>query len=69
MDERPHAAALQLAPELLVLVRLPGRQRPASRIADEDLERLAAEQVGLRQSARDEALADLDMGPIGLRWW
>ena len=62
MDEHPHPALGRRRPERLVLGRLAGRVRPPARVADEDLDRLAAELVGLRQRPRDQPLADLDVG-------
>ena len=62
VDEDPRAALGHQVAEAGVVGGLPGAQRPAARVADEDLERLAAELVGVGDGAVDEALADQDVG-------
>ena len=57
------AALRRGLPEPGVLGGLAGRVGPAARVADEDLEGLAAQLVGARQRTGDQPLADQDMGP------
>ena len=59
MDERPSAALARMASRnARVLGRAARGQRPAAGVADEDLEGLAAELVGVRERPGDEPLAD-----------
>jgi hypothetical protein len=57
VDERSHPAGADRVPERGVLGGPAGRMGPAPGIADEDLQGLALELDGLRQSACGEALA------------
>ena len=63
-----HADALGRAepPELGVLLRLPGRERPAARVAGEHLQRLRADRAGALERALHELGADLDVGADGV---
>ena len=64
VDERPHAALADgRRGTRASSAGRPGRERPAAGVADEDLERLAAELASaLRERAGDQPLADRDVG-------
>jgi len=63
VDEDPGAALGHQVAEARVLGRLALTERPATRVAREDLERLAAHQVGVGHRPVDQPLADQHVGP------
>ncbi len=62
VDDHPDPVGRAALPERRVLGRLALAQRPAARVAGEDLQRLEPELAGALERAPDQPRADLDVG-------